>query len=405
MSEARSKSYFLTLGILLSLSAVIAFLAPRFLAFIPSILGVLGLALYRPAFGKWPDIFRYPLGWMLALLVLSFASISWSVAPDIALERSVKLAVLLLSGSILIGLDFKSGLFKSLASVFPLLIFALAVFIGFELVTVGGFYTNVYEWPDPTKMQAEGFFNLSHYNRATVFLALAFWPALSLLRQSGVAWRRDLILAMSAAILFVLALTESQTAQIGFAAAAFFYFLFPIRCKFAWMFVLLAIALVFMTLPDIVPLAYDYLPDMIRDVPWFENSYALERLDIWNFLSGFIKERPLLGYGIEATRELNFGTMPQHFPGTSVLHPHNFMLQVWMEFGAAGVIFFILFFIQSVQIFMRQEPKAVRLNSAVFFSVLAMSLTGYGMWQGWWLGTILILYVLCQTHNAYLKSA
>lgn len=83
----------------------------------------------------------------------------------------------------------------------------------------------------------------------------------------------------------------------------------------------------------------------LNDKYGYANSIVY-RLHIWDFVTGKIYEKPLLGWGAGASKRLgtedqgilsdpNFGPLGEAIP----IHPHNGILQIWLEFGALGALF------------------------------------------------------------------
>lgn len=82
----------------------------------------------------------------------------------------------------------------------------------------------------------------------------------------------------------------------------------------------------------------------LNDKYGYANSIVY-RLHTWDFVTGKIYEKPLLGSGAGASKRLgteeqgilsdpNFGPLGEAIP----VHPHNGILQIWLEFGALGAL-------------------------------------------------------------------
>ena len=73
------------------------------------------------------------------------------------------------------------------------------------------------------------------------------------------------------------------------------------------------------------------LPVISQDAPSLSNSIK-HRFLIWQFVLNKIAAHPVLGYGFDSSRHLPGGDAPA-MNGQSVLplHPHNGILQVWLE--------------------------------------------------------------------------
>jgi O-antigen ligase len=74
------------------------------------------------------------------------------------------------------------------------------------------------------------------------------------------------------------------------------------------------------------------------------------------------------------------------------LHPHNAILQVWLELGVVGAGLLALFLVKIlilVQKVTRNHWEAA-VCYGVFTSGLTISSLSYGIWQSWWLGSLFL---------------
>lgn len=116
------------------------------------------------------------------------------------------------------------------------------------------------------------------------------------------------------------------------------------------------------------------------------------RAAIWDFVGDRIAEKPVLGWGMNASR--NIPNAHETIPGgveRIPLHPHNFSLQLWLELGGVGAA------LASLALgFLGLGCAGSRMRQAALVATLATALfvasVGYGMWQGWWFAT---LWLLC----------
>ena len=75
------------------------------------------------------------------------------------------------------------------------------------------------------------------------------------------------------------------------------------------------------------------------------------------------------------------------------LHPHNAFLQVWLELGVVGaglLAFFLVKILILVQRVTRNHWEAA-VCYGVFSTGLTISNSSYGIWQSWWLGSLLLV--------------
>ena len=138
-----------------------------------------------------------------------------------------------------------------------------------------------------------------------------------------------------------------------------------------------------------------------ENYPWVPNS-TRHRVMIWQFTADKIAERPLLGWGLNASRSIPGNNDksevwlydPNRGPADSLfsvlqdnlpLHPHDFALQIWLETGAVGAILFgaILW---RLFIHIGQRWKGAGLASGA--AALVIASVSFGIWQAWWLSCL-----------------
>jgi len=121
------------------------------------------------------------------------------------------------------------------------------------------------------------------------------------------------------------------------------------------------------------------------------------RLHIWSFAADRILEAPLLGWGMDASRDIPGGNaLIPGFGGQEYipLHTHNGTLQVWLELGAvgaAGVAAFLGLILYRIAGIETWDARAASL--ATMGSILAIANLSYGVWQNWWLAALGLLWV------------
>jgi O-antigen ligase len=104
-----------------------------------------------------------------------------------------------------------------------------------------------------------------------------------------------------------------------------------------------------------------------------------ERTRIWSFVTDRIFEKPLWGWGLDASRV---------FPDDVPLHPHDAALQLWLELGAPGAalaaVLAVIVFGATEEV-RRTDPFAGASAAAVTAAYLAIGALSFGVWQEWWL--------------------
>lgn len=378
--------YLLIVSAVLCLIPLIGCLAPRAIGFAPAIIGVLAYLFYRPVFGHWPIISKSYAICAVIMVALAGLSILWAIDPDFAIERVIKIGLVFLGGCLLFSLaqSFSSRGAEIAGKILPSVFFLCAAYAIFELYSAGVIYNILH--PDKT---LEGG-NLSHLNRMVVIVTL-----LSLLvLQQFQNLKKYTWAAITAVIMIaILYKTHSQSAQVGFVAGLFFCFIFPYAVKYAWPVLGGLIAGIMLAAPWIAQAMFETLPSLLENYEWFTTgASAPARMEIWNFVSQKILEQPFFGHGIEATRAIqDFQSAKIYHASAQVLHPHNFVLQIWIEFGALGVVIVTGILLYILHKISRTPIEQAKIYLPVFCAVLVMAGLSYGLWQGWWLGLMTLL--------------
>ena len=151
-------------------------------------------------------------------------------------------------------------------------------------------------------------------------------------------------------------------------------------------------------------------PVLSRHVLTIENVRSLglvlpagweHRIGIWSYVSHKIEIGHPFGMGFDMSRKIGQlndviveivdqnGAHPPALP----LHPHNAVLQVWLELGLLGVASLILVFFGVWRRLWRM--KSSRNCNAAAIATLASALVpflvSFGVWQSWWLATIILI--------------
>ncbi len=114
-------------------------------------------------------------------------------------------------------------------------------------------------------------------------------------------------------------------------------------------------------------------------------SYA-ERMGYWSHAIDWIAERPLRGWGLDASRMFGPGIM---------LHPHDGALQVWLELGAVGAVTVAVFWgVSLLRLSRPDRDPAVAATAACAAVYLLFGAINFGMWQEWWLamGALIVAF-------------
>ena len=388
--------YIQTMAIALALLPFIGYVAPRSLAFLPALVGLMGFFAGWYIFKNRPSLHRGSLYIVLPMLLLAFVSLGWSIDLAESWERILKITPVIFSGVMLLSLmhNYGARLMPLFTQLFPIVaLFALAVaFI--DLISNGIFYHLMQgAWPNDD-------FNASALNRGIIVVMLSLIPAYALIINNQDFWslkRKRLYLALTIPVLFgILLTTDSQSAHLIMALSLIFWVCFPISKVKVWYGLWIVLATLIFASPWIAQAMFNALPDLIDNVAWFQQSYALNRLEIWDYIGRYIEGSPFYGYGIETTRSIeDFDSAYLYDKKATVLHPHNFALQLWIEFGVIGAALGALATGYILRAISRMNGIQARMSLSAFIGLLCPAATAYGMWQGWFIGLFFMITAFC----------
>ena len=339
---------------------------------------------------------------LAALVAWALVSWFWSLTPGESLKTGLSLAATFLGGAVLFATGarlgarekrvFQNGIILGGAIGFPLIAFEFAsdawlTQAMYGLVKRGTF--NVYG--DHTNV----------LNSGMAAAALFFWPwALVMRARFSTVVFVFAILAGSGLI----SLTYAEAVVLGFAVgAAVFIAAFARPRLILW--VLGAVVVVGVLA---APMISGFLPNPLQSgkyLSWLTPS-AAHRILIWKNTVGHIELKPVLGGGFDTARGL-YSTkdrvqykFPKEIAGEAYqvqyepipLHPHNAVLQVWLELGAVGALIglgLLLFILRAIDRTIKDRLcRAAALS--MFATGLALSSISFGIWQSWWLSSILL---------------
>jgi O-antigen ligase len=115
------------------------------------------------------------------------------------------------------------------------------------------------------------------------------------------------------------------------------------------------------------------------------------RASIWQFVGARVADKPVLGWGMHASRTMPGGH--NTIGGTAELiplHPHNAPLQIWLELGAIGAAL-LAALLGFLAIACNGTPVRRAVLGATLITALAIASLSYGIWQGWWFATLWLL--------------
>ncbi|MEM6626253.1 MAG: O-antigen ligase family protein [Pseudomonadota bacterium] len=121
-----------------------------------------------------------------------------------------------------------------------------------------------------------------------------------------------------------------------------------------------------------------------------ETASMMWRMDAWRLTVGLIAEKPVFGWGADASRTVDVVYTAGAFKGELIVggHPHNMPLQVWLELGAVGAA---LLSAALIALGGRlPEPRSIGMPAAqaaagVWGACAVACGVSFGLWNaGWW---------------------
>ncbi len=366
------------MAVLLPLAVVPLMLAVAAACLLAEWLAGAGFSRPRPAVALAGSAFA---GWALL-------SALWSIEPATSLQTWARVMPTLAAGGFLIlhAGRAPAALRRRLGA---WLLAGVAVAAGLMLVEGAfGRPINLFLAGLVDQLPESGAFRLYRMNRGAVALAILVWPAAAALAARLPRGRRWLALLLPLATIGLLTGFVSASAIVGCTlglAAALAAAAAPRLVARSLLGGLAVVALV-------MPLVGKGMADLgLVEREGLDFSWR-HRVFIWDYTAGQIAERPLLGFGFDASRSLAKPEAPR-FDETHEalpLHPHNAPLQVWVELGLVGLLLGGALLLLALARLRRAPPLTAALDMGLGVSLTVIGLVAYGIWQYHWLTVPLV---------------
>lgn len=245
-------------------------------------------------------------------------------------------------------------------------------------------------------------FYLDYLNRGCTLLALFAWFIIALLIRQ---YKNALALAIYIITAYTLYISDSLAAFVGFGVSGLVF----ITTK-SWPFnnpkilsAILIICSVLFISEIYIMQPKELLENYAKSLP----MSAKHRLFIWNFTFEKITEKPFFGYGFNSSRnikvtEKDFIDYKEEKLHPLPLHPHNNLLQIMLETGIIGLVFYLILAIKYLNNWnacfkMATTPNILNIRAAgyaCFSTFFIISMISFNMWQSWWLSCYLWIATL-----------
>lgn len=377
------------------LAPIVGIAAPLGLAPLGIIFSLVVLALNRREGRQWRLPWT-PIVLIILIAAWGFIGLAWALNPGQTAKTTLRLA-----GTAFLGLAVCAAFWRAPPGDLGLMRRSLAWGIGLAMAVVLAdalsdrslTYLFVAEPGVPAYTPYK-----SRFGRGATVTMLLIWPFTWLVwRRFGGIWAA----AGLAAAMTVFFLADSGSTKITGLAALTTAALVMWRSRLAFIALRIGIVALFLAMP----LAFSSIPppqESFENWRWLPSSWH-HRVTIWNFTAIHVAERPLQGWGMDASRDIPGGdeevlvqrTEPDgRLIGASEpflpLHPHNAILQFWLELGAVGTLGMAALFIWLLGRIENavQDPALRAALTGSWVSALLISAFSYGFWQSWWQGTL-----------------
>jgi exopolysaccharide production protein ExoQ len=352
---------------------------------------IAGLAIFRTP--RRPEMPCALIACFLSIIAMIFLSAIWSPAPTEALTGVARIGVAFLCAGVLLtatrvlpqpALPMRRLLLLAVVA-------ALLLLIGFHL---SGFALQHWWLADIRPATS------TMVNKATGALVLMLAPLCVLIAPVT----KNFMITPAICLAFAGTATilgESQSSLLALLVLVIAMIL-PVQSALMWK--LLRILLIggLITAPWLVDTLFEMLAARIHETPWLAAASIPQRFEVWQAFADQIFKHPWLGQGFDAARHierLSIGEIYQR--GVAFTHPHNLALQIWLEYGVAGIMLASILLVLLLRAIEREPDLQVRkLYLAAFLPPFVVAQIGWGMWQMWWI----ILLILIATLTIYASA-
>lgn len=372
-SLAEAADHWLPLGVFAALPTLGLLAGPAYSALI---IGLAALTLLHDLAARrgLPPIDRPLVVLAGAFVLLCWASAAWSIRPADSLRAALAETGILLA--MLAACARRRDPEEYADTVFPVLMEACvigAAIAAFDLVLGARLESLVSGKP--------GLEAITKYNRGLDYLTLIAWPAL------GYAWwRRQWLgfLVLLVAVVIALAVGHSMAGRVAFAAG----FVVLVLAALAPRLIALALTVGTGAVVIALPLGLRQLAAWRVALTPYVKSSGIQRLQIWDYMTARVLERPLEGWGLASAKSVPIrATELASYVGfdDKGIYPHNQWLQLWVELGALGAAAGLAFAWLVLARIRRLPPPARPFALAAFASAMAVAGANYEITtDSWW---------------------
>lgn len=246
------------------------------------------------------------------------------------------------------------------------------------------------------------------FAQGSLLISLAAWPAVFwILRQPYTFyWRVGFLICLLISLFGVLLQIDCDTSVIGLfigICVSLGTLFLPRLTSWGMRFFIPVLVASF---PFISVFAFKPHDISIYYSNYLQKSSYLERLYIWNDVATTIFDHPWRGIGMDGTRHHEKTEITRKWSLVNQkggrkeiqtqrfsIHPHNAILQLWLELGLPGFILGILLAYQVLFQIYRTNllPLEKAVSAGLFTGTFLVIWVNLGFWQNWWISGLWII--------------
>ncbi|MBT3766566.1 MAG: O-antigen ligase family protein [Rhodospirillaceae bacterium] len=336
----------------------------------------------------------------LVASIWALTSSIWSIAPDETLSLILPLSATFFAGLVIssVASNFSATETETFSKFLVVGFFIGIIILTIEIITplllTQYLHSVILGKGFDTTIRARGFGAENFYKNGVTIAALLFWPCLAILWNR---FGRFAALALTLVLTFIFFISGSLSAFVALVTGVVAALGFLVFKGKAINIYIIAVVLATFAAP-LIPQALPDTRELSKIAPRFPDS-VFPRIVIWKYAASIIAEDPISGKGLDTARVVSRNTKVIKFFGQNgggrvtpgiPLHPHNTILQIWVELGLVGAIIFGLIMITILRQVGRLKCDVSISTSVIgmFFTTFFVANVSYGIWQSWWQSAI-----------------
>jgi O-antigen ligase len=199
----------------------------------------------------------------------------------------------------------------------------------------------------------------------------------------------------------IVVLDQNETVQFGIALCALVLALAYVAPRLMTNLVFGGIVFVLASAPWLFQLWYMHA----QTLPLPRANKFLVRGEIWDAVGAKALESPWFGFGIDSVRYLKHIDMKNDYiPFDGIHHPHNMILQLWLDLGLAGVLIVAGLLYLGWRFVSRIKPSVRPPILAGLAMLTLFTMVTHSLWQTWSMALIVFFIALVSVHRTHIME-